>query len=154
MAEHARWRQGVVWAGLVLAGLWLVGSPVLAGVLVREKPEALVRQADFVFVAEVTSHSTWSKKCEAGLALEVRSIEILKGPKKKKFENFPYRIWWPTQGPECGSVSFVQPPRAQELGVGQRLIALVGGGHFESGDSVSGSFDVTMRSEIEGWLKK
>lgn len=150
---RARWRPAVIWFVLAVTGLWLVSSPVWAGRVVRESAESLVRQADFVFVAEVTKHTNWSTECEGGLDLEVRSVEILKGSAKKKFEDFPYRIWWPTSGPDCPSVSFVEPPRALDLGVGQEVIALVGAGYSGTTESVSATFGLESRAEIEGWIR-
>jgi len=110
---------------LALSFLWVSGG--LASEVFIEDERNVVRAAEWVFVAEVTSYKPWfaAERCSRGIHIKVRSIELLKG-RAREFVDLPYELSWPLpMSDDCWGESYVEPPAARDLKKGAIVIATV-----------------------------
>ena len=136
----------------VILGLTWTATSFAGSVRIEEERD-VVLAAKWVFVAKVTSYEPWSKECESGVRMTLRSQEVLKGS-ARDFVDLRYELWWPTAGSdECPSVHYVRPPKASDLRAGAGVIATVVGPNYSSEDAAYSTFDLSRRAELEAWLK-
>jgi hypothetical protein len=120
----------------------------------------VVRAAHVIFVAKITKTQVRKAKCSVTLLYEMAVEKMLTG-KLVRGATITYSRWYPhlydKKGhiPGCdSSVSYIDPPAASNLKVGAKVIAAAKVGKASKTYGVTGTFDLSRKKEILGWLKR
>ena len=123
----------------------------------------VVRGAEWVFVAEVTSWKRSSSRCEVVDQMKLRSLQLLKGS-KREFVDVSYSLRRANKGryddPSCGPISWAFNPRpsAVDLYKGKKVIALVypakdGPEGARRPERVYATLDLSQLRSVKRWIR-
>ena len=138
---------------LLIVVFLLLSMPVQAGTVGFQSPERVVRKAEVIGEFEIVSVQTRQLQCSTRAEYVLSPIGTsFKGHFKKNAPLSFYTSSYIQGAQNCPMLILMLPPTATELQKGKKLIATLIFDQKNKTYTVTGTFDLDKKSEIQRWL--